>query len=46
MRQVPIPVEMKTEVEAGLRAYARMQAVLKQIAATNVEIIKERKLRR
>ena len=46
VRQVPIPVEMKKEVEAGLRAYARMQAVLKQIAATNVEIIKERKLRR
>ena len=46
VRQVPIPVEMKKEVEAGLRAYARMQAVLKQIAATNVEMLKERKRRR
>ena len=46
VRQVPIPVEMKKDVEAGLRSYAQMQTVLKQIAETNVEILKERKLRR
>src|SRR5713226_8931278 len=31
-RQIPIPNEMKQEVEESLRAFAQMQKVLKQIA--------------
>jgi hypothetical protein len=46
VRQIPIPGELKPEVEQGLRAFARMQELLKQIAALNVELLKERKRRR
>lgn len=46
VRQLPIPRELKKEVEGGLRAFARMQKLLKQIAGTNVELLKERKRRR
>src|ERR1017187_10214321 len=45
-RQVPIPGEMKKEVEESLRAFAQMQKVLKQIAQVNVELLKERKHQR
>ena len=43
VRQVPIPVEMKKEVEASLRAFAQMQKLMKQIAGVNLDLLKERK---
>lgn len=46
VRQVPIPGEMKSEVEASLRAFAQMQKLMKQIASVNLELLKERKQRR
>jgi Family of unknown function (DUF6788) len=46
VRQIPIPRQMKKEVEEGLRAFARLQKLLKQIAGLNVELLKERKQRR
>jgi hypothetical protein len=46
VRQTPIPSELKKEVEESLRAFARMQKVLKQIAQVNLELFKERKRQR
>jgi hypothetical protein len=46
VRQVPIPGEMKKEVEESLRAFAQMRKVLKQIAQVNLELFKERKRQR
>ena len=46
VRQVPIPREMKKQVEQGLRAFAQTQKILKQIAGLNVELLKEHKQRR
>ena len=46
MRQVPIPSEMKKEVEESLRAFAQVQNILKQIAQVNLELLKERKRQR
>jgi hypothetical protein len=46
VRQVPIPSEMKKEVEESLRAFAEVQKLLKQIAQVNLELLKERKRRR
>ena len=46
VRQVPVPRELKKEVEENLRAFAQAQKVLKQIAAVNLELLKERKQRR
>src|SRR5216684_1027965 len=46
VRQVPIPGEMKKEVEASLRAFAQMQKLLKQIAGVNLDLLKERKRQR
>jgi hypothetical protein len=43
VRQIPIPGEMKKEVEDSLRAFAQMQKVLKHIAGVNLELLKERK---
>ena len=43
VRQIPVPGELKPEVEAGLRAFAQLQKVLKQIAQVNLELFKERK---
>jgi hypothetical protein len=45
VRQVPIPGEMKKEVETSLRAFAQMQKLLKQIAGVNLDLLKERKRR-
>jgi len=45
VRQVPVPVELKPEVEESLRAFAHMQKVLKQIAQVNLELFRERKRR-
>jgi hypothetical protein len=46
VRQVPIPIELKKEVEESLRAFAQTQKVLKQIAQVNLELFKERKRQR
>ena len=46
VRQIPVPDEMKKEVEASLRAFDQMQQVLKQIAQVNLELFKERKRQR
>ncbi|MBI4903580.1 MAG: hypothetical protein HY820_08095 [Acidobacteria bacterium] len=46
MRQIPVPSELKREVEESLRAFAQMQKVLKQVAQVNLELFKERKHQR
>jgi hypothetical protein len=46
VRQVPIPSELKKEVEESLRAFAQVQKLLKQIAQVNLELLKERKRQR
>lgn len=46
VRQVPIPREMKKDVEESLRAFAQTQKLLQQIAQLNLELLKERKRQR
>ena len=46
VRQIPIPSQRKQEVEESLRAFARMQKLLKQIAPVNLDRLKERKRQR
>jgi hypothetical protein len=46
VRQIPIPSEMKQEVEESLRAFAQTQTLLKQIAQVNLDLLKERKRQR
>lgn len=46
VRQIPIPREMRREVEESLRAFAQMQKLLKQIAQVNLDLLKERKRQR
>jgi hypothetical protein len=46
VRQIPIPRELKKEVEESLRAFAQMQRVVKQIAQVNLELLRERKRQR
>ncbi len=46
VRQIPIPIQMKKEVEESLRAFAQSKKLLKQIAQVNLELLKERKHRR
>ena len=46
VRQIPIPSQRKQEVEESLRALARMQKLLKQIAQVNLDRLKERKRQR
>ena len=43
VRQIPVPSELKQDVEESLRAFAQLQRVLKQIAQVNLESFKERK---
>ena len=43
VRQIPIPRQMKKEVEKSLRAFAQVRKLLKQIAQLNLELLKERK---
>ena len=43
VRQITIPKQPKPEVEAGLRRFAEIQAVLKKIAKVNRELLGERK---
>jgi hypothetical protein len=46
VRQIPVPIELKKEVEDSLRAFAQTHALLKQIAQVNLELFKERKRQR
>ena len=46
VRHVPVPEEMKREVEDSLQAFAQTQKLLKQIAGVNLELLKERKRQR
>lgn len=46
VRQVPIPLELKKDTWQQLRAFAKTQKLLKQIASVNLELLKERKQRR
>src|SRR4029077_16115472 len=46
VRQIPVPSELKKEVEHSLRSFAQLQKVLKQIAQVNLELFKERKRQR
>src|ERR1700729_1326402 len=46
VRQIPVPGEMKKEVEDSLRNFAQTQKLLRQIAGVNLELLKERKRQR
>src|SRR5205807_1968675 len=46
VRQITIPRELKKEVGEGLLAFAQTRKLLKQIAAVNLELLKERKQQR
>src|SRR5881396_2199105 len=46
VRQIPVPSELKKQVEESLRAFAQTQKLLKQIAQVNLELFKERKRQR
>jgi len=46
VRQIPVPNELRKEVEESLRAFAQTQTLLKQIAQVNLELFKERKRQR
>jgi hypothetical protein len=46
VRQIPVPSELKEEVEESLRAFNQTQTLLRQIAQLNLELLKERKRRR
>lgn len=46
VRQIPVPDELRKEVEESLRAFTQTQKVLKQIAQLNLELFKERKRQR
>jgi hypothetical protein len=46
VRQIPVPNELRKEVEESLRAFAQTQKILKQIAQLNLELFKERKHQR
>jgi hypothetical protein len=46
VRQIPIPIALKSDVEKGLQTFAQTQKVLKQIAQVNLDLLAERKRRR
>jgi hypothetical protein len=46
VRQIPVPIELKKEVEESQRTFAQVQSVLKRIAQVNLELFKERKRQR
>ena len=45
VRQIPVPKDLKKEVQEGLRRWADVQEVLKQIAQVNQALLEERKRR-
>jgi hypothetical protein len=46
VRQLPVPRELKKEVVESQRAFAQTQKLLKEIAALNLELLRERKRQR
>jgi hypothetical protein len=46
VRQIPIPRELMKEVGSSLRAFARAQKLLKQVAMVNLELLRLRKEQR
>ncbi|MBI4959230.1 MAG: hypothetical protein HY915_07015 [Desulfovibrio sp.] len=45
VRQIPLPKDLKKEVEEGLRRWAEIRELLQQIAKVNVALLEERKRR-
>ena len=45
VRQIPIPQQLKREVEDGLRRFADIQGLLRQIGQVNRQLLEERKRR-
>src|SRR5262245_43770324 len=45
LRQIPIPAELRAEVEEALHTFAQLKKVLKQIAHVNLDLLAERKRR-
>ncbi len=45
VRQIPIPQQLKREVEDGLRRFADIQDLLRQIGQVNRQLLEERKRR-
>ena len=45
VRQIPIPQQLKREVEDGLRRFAEIQDLLRQIGQVNRQLLEERKRR-
>jgi hypothetical protein len=45
VRQIPVPVHLKQEVEEGLNRYAEIQKWLKQISNLSLGLLEERKKR-
>jgi hypothetical protein len=45
VRQIPIPQQLKREVEEGLRRFADIQDLLRQIGQVNRQLLEERKRR-
>jgi len=43
VRQITVPKELKREVQEGLRRWAEIQKLLKQIAQVNQALLQERK---
>ena len=43
VRQIPVPEELRWEVEKGIHRFAEIQQWLKQIAQINQELLEERK---
>ena len=45
VRQIPIPTHLQREVEEGVRRFAEIQTLLKQISRVNQDLLEERKKR-
>ena len=45
VRQIPVPEQIKPEVEKGIQRFAEIQQWLKQVAQINQELLEERKRR-
>jgi hypothetical protein len=45
VRQIPVPAHLKQQVEEGVRRFAEIQTLLKQISRVNQDLLEERKKR-
>ena len=43
VRQIPVPTHLKLEVEEGVRRFAEIQALLKQISRVNQDLLERKK---